>query len=310
MTPAALPLRKRRVLVVTGLYPTADSPSTGTFVQRRLEGVDCVVVAARTYAQPMVVRYLRLMWRAVTVRGRFAAVEAHVLFPAGLIGLLAARLRGIPLIVYAHGSDVWETAQQNRVYRFLARWVAREADAVATNSMATADLIRELGREAVVIPPGVDLEKFKPSPRPRDRRVLYIGGARVHKGYDVARELADTCAGPDLDVIPPDDVPAVLAAHDIVLVPSRREAFGLVAAEAIASGRWVVASDVDGLREVVTDGVNGTLVRDGDYASAIAAVPDYDPDAVAATAAWFDWRLHREQMAELLEQALSTRCSA
>ena len=146
-----------RLLVVTALYPTPDMPNVGVFVQRRLEGVDSLVVSAKSYAQPMPLRYLRLLWSALTARGRFVAVEAHVLFPAGLIGLLAARVRGIPLIVYAHGADVRETAQQNRIYRFLARGWRRSADAVATNSQATADLIRDLGREPVVIPPGVDL---------------------------------------------------------------------------------------------------------------------------------------------------------
>jgi glycosyltransferase involved in cell wall biosynthesis len=69
----------------------------------------------------------------------------------------------------------------------------------------------------------------------------------------------------------------------VVLVPSLAEPFGLVAVEGIASGRWVVANAVGGLTEIVEDGVNGTLVRDGDYAAAIAGVPDYDPDAVAST---------------------------
>ncbi len=69
----------------------------------------------------------------------------------------------------------------------------------------------------------------------------------------------------------------------MVLVPSVAEPFGLVAVEAIASGRWVVASDVGGLRDIVIDGVNGTLVGDGDFAGALARVPDYDPYAIAPT---------------------------
>ena len=87
--------------------------------------------------------------------------------------------------------------------------------------------------------------------------------------------------------IPPAEVPALIAAHDVVLVPSLEEGFGVVAAEAIASGRWVVASSVGGLPEVVEDGVNGALVGDGRFAEAIASVPDYDPQAVSGTAARF-----------------------
>lgn len=47
---------------------------------------------------------------------------------------------------------------------------------------------------------------------------------------------------------------------DAVAVPSEFEGFGLSAAEAMAAGVPVVASNVDGLREVVEDGVSGILV--------------------------------------------------
>jgi glycosyltransferase involved in cell wall biosynthesis len=244
-------------------------------------------------------RYLDLARRALTARGTFAAVEAHVLFPVGLIGLVAARIRGVPLVVVAHGSDVRVTAQRNRLYRSLGRLVARSAKVVVANSRDTADHVRTLGAEPVIIPPGVDLSRFSASPRPHRGRVLYLGGDRPEKGVDVALRLADTLAGPGLREIEPEDVPALIAAHDVVLVPSRAEGFGIVAAEAIASGRWVVASDVGGLRDVVTPGVNGTLVSNGDFASAIASVPDYDPALVAATAGPFDVEVQRARMADL-----------
>jgi glycosyltransferase involved in cell wall biosynthesis len=52
----------------------------------------------------------------------------------------------------------------------------------------------------------------------------------------------------------------LLPAMDAVAVPSRCEGFGLAAAEAQAAGLPVVASDVDGLPEVVRDGEGGILV--------------------------------------------------
>lgn len=249
-------------------------------------------------------RYAGLAWRAWTWRGRFDGVEVHWLFPTGLIGLLAARMRGIPVLVYAHGDDVKTTPDRSRLHRWLVRLICRRADAVVTNSQDTARYIRLLGREAEVIPPGVDLTRFKPSPRPGKRRVLYLGGSVPGKGLDVARELADTCLGPGIDERRPDEIPSLMAAHDIILMPSEDEGFGLVAAEAVASGRWVLAGAVGGLREVVSDGLNGTLVGNGDYAAALAAVPDYDPIAVSATAAQFSVKHEQQRLADLWARLL------
>ena len=61
---------------------------------------------------------------------------------------------------------------------------------------------------------------------------------------------------------------------DVVAVPSHFEGFGLTAAEAMAAGRPVVASTVDGLTEVVEDGVTGFLVPPGDSSALAAALID------------------------------------
>ena len=97
-----------------------------------------------------------------------------------------------------------------------------------------------------------------------------------------------------------------MAAHDVVLVPSKAEAFGLVAVEAIASGRWVVARGVGGLRDVVRDGVNGTLVSDDDFGGALARVPDYDPYAIAPTVERFSLRRWQEEMARLWDEVTAS----
>lgn len=67
-----------------------------------------------------------------------------------------------------------------------------------------------------------------------------------------------------------ENLPAELATSEILVLPSRKEALGLAAIEALASGMPVVASEVGGLPEVVSDLRCGTLV------------PPEDPELLAA----------------------------
>ena len=302
-----------RLLVVTARYPTPDRPGAGVFVRDRLGDPDleATVVAPASYALPGWRRYLSLLWRALTVRGRFDGVEGHFILPSGVVALAAARARRLPLVVYAHGGDVREMAHRNRLYRWLATRVVRGADAVVTNSAETAGLVAELGGTAQVVPPGVDLHRFVPTPRPAERRVLYLGGDVAHKGVETARALADTLAGPGISEVTPEAIPALIAAHDVVLVPSHAEPFGIVAVEAVASGRWVVARPVGGLREIVREGVNGSLaMTDEGLRAALDAVPGYDPAAVAATAADFGIDRPRQAMAAVWERVRARRAQA
>lgn len=60
------------------------------------------------------------------------------------------------------------------------------------------------------------------------------------------------------------DIPGLLAASDLVVLPSRAEALPTVAMEAAAAGRAMLASRVGGVEEVVRDGFTGALVSPGD----------------------------------------------
>jgi glycosyltransferase involved in cell wall biosynthesis len=59
-----------------------------------------------------------------------------------------------------------------------------------------------------------------------------------------------------------DDVPALLAAADFALVPSRWEGMPYVVLESMAAGRPVVATPVDGARDLIGEADNGFLARD------------------------------------------------
>jgi glycosyltransferase involved in cell wall biosynthesis len=69
-----------------------------------------------------------------------------------------------------------------------------------------------------------------------------------------------------------EDVPAIMAAADLLLMPSWQEPFGRALIEAMAVGTPVVATDVGGTGEIVTDGVDGMLL------------PPDDPERWATTA--------------------------
>lgn len=297
----------RPLLVLTRIWPTAARPSVGSFIRARVQGVEeARVVRPRWPGLPRLLIYPLLLLdllRAPRPRG----IEAHMLVPTGFVGLIAARLRGVPLVIYVHGGDVRDWTKRPPPIRWMARLAARGADRLVTNSEDTARYVRQLGVEPLIAPPGVDLHHFAPSPRPAERRVLYLGGRNPRKGYEVAAALADTLVGPWLRDVQPDDVPALIAAHDVVLVPSVEEPFGLVAVEAIASGRWVVASAVGGLRDIVIDGVNGTLVADGDFAGALARVPDYDPDVLAPTVARYSLERWQATLDEVWRAVVARR---
>lgn len=293
---------------MTRIWPTPERPSLGAYVRDRVHGVeDLDVVKPRAGATWWPILYARLFLEAMLRPGPIRGVEAHMVVPTGLVGLGVARLRRVPIVVYAHGRDVRDWRRKRFLIRWLTRLVVRAADRVVTNSQDTARYIRQMGIEPAVAPPGVDLTRFTVTPRPDRRRVLYLGGRNPRKGYSVAAGLADTLVGPWLSEVDPREIPALIAEHDIVLMPSVAEPFGLVAAEAIASGRWVVASDVGGLREIVADGVNGTLVSDGDFGGAIARVPDYDPAAVAATAARLGLDRSQAALARIWQEVLAER---
>jgi glycosyltransferase involved in cell wall biosynthesis len=240
-------------------------------------------------------------------RRRPDVVHAHWLLPAGLIATLASR-HGSRRIITLHGGDV--VLAQSAVAGPVARLVARRADAVlaVSNALAAtaAGVLRlPAGRIGVGrMPLAGDLQ---PSPLPPGPlRLLAAGRASREKGFDVllralARPEAPACtltlvtSGPELGsltelarplgdrvtirpMMAHRELMTLVRAHHAVVAPSRREGLGLLALEAIALGRPVVASNVGGLPEVVSDGADGALV------------PPDDPAALATALARFDLR--------------------
>lgn len=76
-----------------------------------------------------------------------------------------------------------------------------------------------------------------------------------------------------------EDVPALMAASDVLLAPSRREALSLTLLEASACGLPIVATRVGGIGEVVEEGASGFLVAPDDPPALAAAIAPLLADA-------------------------------
>jgi D-inositol-3-phosphate glycosyltransferase len=111
------------------------------------------------------------------------------------------------------------------------------------------------------------------------------------------------------------ELPYFYAAADVCVMPSYSESFGLVALEAQACGRPVVASGVSGLRSVVRDEVSGYLIDDHDpaiYAERIGRLLA-DPELAQQMgrrgrllAQRFSWTRTADRLGNLFESAIET----
>jgi len=61
-----------------------------------------------------------------------------------------------------------------------------------------------------------------------------------------------------------DDIANLMSFFDILVVPSKSEAFGLVVIEGMASKTPIIASNVDGIKEIINNNINGFLIDPDD----------------------------------------------
>lgn len=228
--------------------------------KEQLEGADILV------------SHLSLNWRSFIARTRLRAGHAS-----------------LPMLhvehSYTQGYTAQNVKQRRRFYAML-----RTGFGLFDHVVAVSDAQRNwmLNRhllsadKVTTIRSAVDLAPFAAMAPPKGpiRRFGLIGRLVPCKGFDIAIEAFRRCAAPDLRLdlygngpdrtrlaaladgdprirfhgyVP--DPTMAMQSVDAVLMPSRWEAYGLVAQEARAAGRPVVAANVDGLRDQEADGV-------------------------------------------------------
>ena len=155
---------------------------------------------------------------------------------------------------------------------------------------------RFFGGRYEVIPNGVDTAAPPAGPKPTsdDLRVLFVGRAEERKGLpvllaafgalveherakltvigvsdaDVRRYVADPEVEAKVDArgrVPAEELWRTLHESDVLCAPSLTgESFGMILTEAFAAGTPVIASNIAGYADVVTEGVDGVLVPPAD----------------------------------------------
>ncbi len=279
-----------KIAVLTTSYPRYEGDPAGNFVADAVErlrerGVEVEVVSPASfrhygiaYGAGVMGNLRRRPWRAGVLpvmlgsfsrAARRAARDADLMhahwLPAGAVALTT----GKPFVVQLWGTDV----ELARRARSLARAVLRRARLVICASNALADAARELGaREVRVIPSGVDVpERVAEEAEPSE--VLFAGRLSPEKGIldlvEAAQGMKLVVAGDGplrdrvpgaLGFVPHHALGPLYERAAVVAVPSHREGFGVVCAEAMAYGRPVVAGAVGGLLDLVADGETGLLV--------------------------------------------------
>jgi glycosyltransferase involved in cell wall biosynthesis len=186
-------------------------------------------------------------------------------------------------------------------WRSWDRSAAARVDRYVANSHATAERIeRCLGREATVLHPPIELDRFTPG-APVGDQYLVVGELMAHKRADVAiRAFAELglpltvvgdgpearrlrrLAGPGVTFTGrvPDAEVATLMARCKALVVCAEEEFGLAAVETLASGRPVIGLAAGGLLETVEEGRTGAFFPVAEPAALAATVRAFDPLSV------------------------------
>ncbi len=219
----------------------------------------------------------------------------------------------------------------------IRRWdlaASRRVDAyIAISELSRERIERYYGRDAAVIHPPVETDRFTPG-TPGDS-LLVVSELVRHKRLQVALEAARRArapirvvgSGPDhaalneaypeaqfLGRVRDEELAELYASARAVIVPSVEE-FGIVAVEAQAAGRPVIAAAAGGAMETVLDGRTGLLAQVDDVDSFTNAIEridelDLDPDDAVRNARRFSVAAFQRRLADEVARAVEGHARA
>jgi glycosyltransferase involved in cell wall biosynthesis len=247
---------------------------------------------------------LRSPWRR-WIKGRFfhwAARHARGVMPMGTFGAAYFASYGFPAekmyyVPYTPDYDWYAQRDESAVIALRARFGLDAARRRLLYSgrlhpVKRVDLLLDAFARIAVTRPKWDLMIVGSGPLEKELRTRLPAELRSRvtwTGFLEAGELR-----------------AAYHACDALVLPSMREAWGVVVQEALAAGRPVVASDVVGAaRDLVEDGVNGRIFRCDDLNDLTAALEDVTDDRciaryqAAASARLAAWRREVDVVSEV-----------
>jgi glycosyltransferase involved in cell wall biosynthesis len=217
-------------------------------------------------------------------------------------------------------------------FRRIDRRAALRADLYIAISADVQSRIRSAyGIDAALVPPPVDIDRFRPTPR--GERLLVISrllpykhvelvvraASRVGVGLDVVGEgpllpALREIAGPTVTLhggVGDAAVVELMQGCSAVCVAAEED-FGLVAVEAQAAGKPVIAYGRGGSLETVEAGLTGVFFHERTEESVIAAIKaseclDTPPEAIAERARRFSPSAFRARLSRVLVEALEGR---
>ncbi|MGQ9547772.1 MAG: glycosyltransferase [Roseiflexus sp.] len=240
-------------------------------------------------------------------------VHAHWTLSAG-VACLGRTFHRRPVIATVQGSDILQVPR-HPVGAWLTRSILLSCDRVTALSHALKERVVGLGidpERVHIIPNGVDTAQFVPPDKGvRENLILFVGSLIERKGVSyllkampaVLSDFPDyrlvvVGDGPQADFLkaladklrlgacvtfvgfqPQEIIRSWMQRAKLLVLPSLEEGMGVVLVEALACGTPIVASHVDGIRDVITPSV-GVLVAPADSEALFAAMREIlaDPD--------------------------------